>query len=182
MDTSPSPTDEALGYLLRQQETAWKLAAYHLDGLTTAECLWRPAAVGLHVRPAAGGRWLADWPEREDYDIGPPSIAWLTWHLGFWQTMVFNHSFGDGRLARADILWPGDADRTRTWLHDLHQQWRAALTALTDADLRRTEWTRWPFQERPFGDVVAWANVELTKNAAEIGYGRFLYATRGNHE
>jgi NADPH-dependent 2,4-dienoyl-CoA reductase/sulfur reductase-like enzyme len=28
----------------------------------------------------------------------------------------------------------------------------------------------------PFGDVVAWVNVELTKNAAEIGYARFLYA------
>ncbi|HMH81922.1 MAG TPA: hypothetical protein VK531_03565 [Gemmatimonadales bacterium] len=29
---------------------------------------------------------------------------------------------------------------------------------------------------RPFGDVIAWVNVELTKNAAEIGYARFLYA------
>jgi hypothetical protein len=56
MDTLP--TNAALGYLLRQQETAWKLAAYHLDGLTTAECLWRPASVGLHVQPAADGRCL----------------------------------------------------------------------------------------------------------------------------
>jgi hypothetical protein len=32
------------------------------------------------------------------------------------------------------------------------------------------------FQDRPFGDVIAWVNVELTKNAAEIGYARFLYA------
>jgi len=35
---------------------------------------------------------------------------------------------------------------------------------------------RWPFQDRPFGDVVAWVNGELTKNAAEIGYARFLHA------
>ena len=34
-----SPSTEALDYLLRQQETAWKLTAYHLNGLTTAECL-----------------------------------------------------------------------------------------------------------------------------------------------
>jgi len=27
-------------------------------------------------------------------------------------------------------------------------------------------------------DVVAWVNVELTKNAAEIGYARFLHAVR----
>jgi hypothetical protein len=27
--------------------------------------------------------------------------------------------------------------------------------------------------------VVAWLTVELTKNASEIGYARFLYAVRG---
>jgi hypothetical protein len=32
--------------------------------------------------------------------------------------------------------------------------------------------------DRPFVDVVAWANVELMKNAAEIGFGRLLYAVR----
>jgi len=26
--------------------------------------------------------------------------------------------------------------------------------------------------------LVAWVNLELTKNAAEIGYARFLYAVR----
>ena len=31
-----------------------------------------------------------------------------------------------------------------------------------------------------FGDVVAWVNIELMKNAAEIGYARFLYAVREN--
>jgi hypothetical protein len=33
-------------------------------------------------------------------------------------------------------------------------------------------------EDRPFGDVLAWVNLELTKNAAEIGYARFLYAVR----
>jgi len=33
-------------------------------------------------------------------------------------------------------------------------------------------------EERPFGDVVAWANLELMKSAAEIGYARFLYAVQ----
>lgn len=75
--------DEAAGCLIRQFETAWKLAAFHLDGLTTAECLWRPARTGLHVRRTGGGTWRADWPEREGYDVGPASIACLTWHLGF---------------------------------------------------------------------------------------------------
>jgi len=37
-----------------------------------------------------------------------------------------------------------------------------------------------PFQARPFGAVVSWVNIELTQNAAEIGYARFLYAARSS--
>ena len=54
------------------------------------------------------------------------------------------------------------------------------LERATVADLQSTERPRWPFCDRPFGDVVAWVNVELTKNAAEIGYARFLYAVNAS--
>lgn len=175
---TPPMASEARGYLIRQFEIAWQLTSFHLDGLATEECLWRPADEGLHVRQSPAGQWRADWPEHEGYDLGPPSIAWLTWHLGFWWSMVLDHSFGDGALAREDVTWPGNADDVRAWLGRLQEQWRAALEQATDDDLRSTRRTRWPFQDRPFGDVVAWANVELTKNAAEIGYARFLYARR----
>ncbi len=171
-------TDEAHRYLLQQFEIAWKLTEYHLNKLTTQECLWRPAGRGLHVHAVGDGTWRADWPDRETYDIGPPSIAWTTWHIGFWWSMVLNHSFGDGALSREEISWPGDVATVLEWLNELQQQWRAALHELTDADLRSADRTRWPFTDRPFGDVVAWANIELTKNAAEIGYARFLYAVR----
>ena len=169
---------EARDYLIRQLETAWALTSFHLDGLATEECLWRPADKGLHVQQLPDGRWRADWPEHEGYDLGPPSIAWVTWHLGFWWSMVLDHSFGDATLAREDVMWPGTADGVREWIGRLQGQWRAALAQATDDDLRSAERTRWPLQGRPFGDVVAWANVELTKNAAEIGYARFLYAVR----
>jgi hypothetical protein len=170
--------DDARGYLIRQLDIAWKLASYHLDGLTTEECLWRPARAGLHVHRAADGTWRAGWPEHEGYDLGPPSIAWLTWHLGFCWSMVLDHSFGEGTLARDRVTWPGTGDDVRAWLGELHGRWRAVLESLGDDDLRSAARTRWPFKDRPFGDVVAWANVELTKNAAEIGYARFLYAVR----
>lgn len=168
--------DEARDYLIRQFETAWKLTSFHLDGLATEECLWRPARTGLHVQQASDGKWRADWPDHEGYDIGPPSIAWLTWHLGFWWSMVLNHSFGDRSLSRENVTWPGNADDVREWLGELQQEWRAVLEQVTDNDLRSTRRARWPFQDRPFGEVVAWVNVELTKNAAEIGYARFLHA------
>ncbi|CAN97209.1 hypothetical protein predicted by Glimmer/Critica [Sorangium cellulosum So ce56] len=178
-DAAPSSmASEVGGCLLRQFEIAWQLTSFHLDGLSTEECLWRPADQGLHVRQTPDGQWRADWPEHEGYDLGPPSIAWLTWHLGFWWSMVLDHAFGDGALARENVTWPGNADDVRAWLGRLQGQWRAALEQATDDDLRSTRRTRWPFQDRPFGDVVAWANVELTKNAAEIGYARFLYARR----
>lgn len=174
----PLIADGARGYLIRQFDTAWKLASYHLDGLTTDECLWRPTHVGLHVRQSTDGTWHADWPAHEGYDIGPPSVAWLTWHVGFWWSMVIDHSFGDGTLSRADVAWPGTADGVRAWIRGASERWRATLEELTDDDLASSNRTRWPFRDRPFGDVVAWANIELTKNAAEIGYVRFLHAVR----
>jgi hypothetical protein len=90
--------------------------------------------------------------------------------------MVLNHSFGDGTVSRDIVVWPGDADAVREWIGRLQGEWRAALQRLTDDEIRSAQRTRWPFQDRPFGDVAAWVNVELTKNAAEIGYARFLYA------
>ena len=170
---------DSLALLLRQLDTAWALTRYHLDGLTTAECLWRPAAQGLHVsRMGAPLRWIADWPEHEGYSLGPPSIAWTTWHIGFWWSMALDYGFGAGTLKREDVAWPGDADGVRAWLGGLHDRWRAAVEGLTDVDLEDSALTRWPIPGRPFGDVVAWVNLELMKNAAEIGYARFLYAVR----
>lgn len=175
-DTTVPMTDDARDYLIRQFETAWKLTCFHLDGLTTHECLWRPAREGLHVHQDADGRWRADWPSHERYDLGPPSIAWLTWHLGFWWSMVLDHSFGAGTLAREDVTWPGSANDVRDNVTRLKDEWLSVLSGVSGDDLRSTARTQWPFQDRPFGDVVAWANIELTKNAAEIGYARFLYA------
>jgi len=170
------PDHDARQYLIRQFETAWKLLSLHLDGLTDEECLWRPAGVGLHVHQAVDGRWLADWPNHERYSIGPPSIAWLTWHVILWWSMVLDHSFGARTLDRAHVAWPGTVDGLRRDISRLKQEWGLALERLTADDLRSTERTRWPFIDRPFGDIVAWVNVELTKNAAEIGYARLLYA------
>jgi hypothetical protein len=164
--------------LLRQFETATALANYHLEGLTTAECLWRPARAGLHVHQGTDGLWRADWPEHERYDLGPPSIAWVTWHMCFWWSMLFDHGFGDATLTREQVTWPGDADAVRHALGQWQARWYEMLAQWSDEELQSAERTRWPMTDRPLGDVVAWVNIELTKNAAELGYGRFLYAVR----
>ena len=169
---------ETRDYLLRQLDIAWQLTWYHLESLGTDECLWRPAPRGLHLEKRADGSWSAGWPDREGYDIGPPSVGWLTWHLEFWWSMAVDHAFGEATLTREQIPWPGSAEASRERIKGLHDRWKSEIEKLDDEALRSSRRTRWPFQERPFGDVVAWANVELTKNASEIGYGRFLYGVR----
>ena len=171
MSSSANPLRDTL---LTQLETAWALARYHLDGLTTEECLALPARVGLQVTQRPDGVWRGTWPESEQYSIGPASIAWLTWHLGAWWSMVQNHSFGDATLKMDDVNWPGSAEGVRTWLGALHDEWRSSVSSVSDAELGASERSRWPLQARPFADVVAWANLELMKNAAEIGYARFV--------
>ena len=168
------------GTLVRQFDLATKLARYHIDALTTEECMWRPSAKGPHVAQSASGAWRADWPENEDIDIGAPSIAWLTWHLGFWLSMAIDHNFAKASLAREDVFWPGDAASTRVWLLELCAQWRTHIEGLSDLALCSSQRTHWPYRDRPFADLVAWANIELAKNASEIGYARLLYASRSN--
>jgi len=63
--------DPALGFPTRQFETAWKLTTFHLDDLSTEECLWRPSREGPHFHRVADGKSRADWPEHERYDLGP---------------------------------------------------------------------------------------------------------------
>lgn len=164
--------------LLRQYDIAWALADYHLKDLSTEECLWQRAKVGLHVRQGEDGTWNADWPDHEGYNLGPSSIGWLTWHMEFWWSMVLDHSFGCGTLERDHIRWPGTAEVASRRIRELAHRWRELLEGLSEEDLRATEKTRWPFAARPFQEVVAWLNIELTKNAAEIGYARFVFATR----
>lgn len=170
-------TREISKVLLRQHDIAWNLASYHLKDLNTNESLWRPSMKGLHIKDEFGF-WHGDWPEHEGYDIGPPSIAWLLWHMNFWWSMVINHSFEDSTLSPEKLTCPNSSEECVVWLLTLHQKWKEYLSATSDKDLHSPERTNWPYQNRPFADVVAWVNIELTKNAAELGYARFLYATR----
>lgn len=170
-------TCELRDALVRQLDIAWALTDYHLATLGTEECLWRPAARGLHVHQREGA-WVADWPEEEGYEIGPSSIAWITWHMLFWWSSVLDHSFGSATLTRQNVVWPGSAEAVKGRIGELHAEWRKQLELLGDEELRSSRRTRWPFQDKPFMDVVGWLNIELTKNAAELGYVRFLYGAR----
>ena len=166
--------------LLNQFHDIWDLLTYHLQTLTTEECLRRPGSKGPHIFQDKNGQWHGNLPEREDYDIGPPSIGWVSWHIIFWWSMVLNHSFGHQSLKIKDVNWPGDANALRSCLLKLRNSWVEEIQKLDGSDLLGQTRSRWPVQGRPFSAIVGWANMELMKNAAELGYIRYLYTQRNN--
>lgn len=157
---------------------ARNLFEYHLTGLTRAECLWRPARAGLHIHQDAGGRWKPDWPDRKSYDLGPPSLGWLTWHAIYWTGMAVDRSFGEGRLTQEDVHWNEDPEVVCATLRKNIEDWLEALEAEPEPAWQATDRVCWPFADRTLADLAAWWNLELMKSAAEIGQLRFLYAVR----
>lgn len=164
------------GSLKFQFNISWQMLEYHLSSLENEEYLWRPSSKGLHIHNKTG-IWHADWPESEAYEIGPASIAWITWHITYWWEMVFDYSFGNGTLTREDIICYGNIKETKEKIRLLHNRWEKVLTELSVDEIISIDRTKWPFTDRAFHELAAWLNLELMKNAAEIGYCRFLYAS-----
>jgi len=170
-------TGAVQGVLQFQYQISCQLLDIHLTGLEDDEYYWRPSSIGLHLINESGD-WRADWPESEGYETGPASIAWLTWHIIFWWSMVLDHSFGNGTLKRENIRCPGSAQEAVNTILQLKKKWEASVDQLSDNELNGCTRTKWPFNDKPFYELSAWLNIELMKNAAEIGYCRFLYASR----
>lgn len=163
-----------------QLDVSWSLLSLHLDGLTDEMCLWEPAPGAWTVRPSSG-RWVADLVLPEPDPPPTTTIGWVTWHIGWWWTGAHAHTFGARRGEALDMIehaktvdWPGSAAGAAAWLTRLREQWAQALDGLTEADL--AEHVAW--FDKPLGHVIAWANIELMKNAAEVGQLRLLYKAR----
>lgn len=99
------------------------LLQYHLKDISDDEALWQPHGTGLTVRQQ-GGRWVADFPETEDYTIGSPNIAWLTWHILSFFTMTFEHSFDSATLTQTDVDWPGDVGSATKEITAFCERWK----------------------------------------------------------
>ena len=140
--------------ILFQLDMCWQLYLYHIDTLEEEEALWAFRASGLQVRKAEDG-YHVDWPETESYELGTPSIAWTLWHIIYWWSTALDCNFGEGTLKKEDVPWPGSVEKAKATINDLHD--------------------KWPLPDRSFSDTALWLDGELMKNAAEIGYGRFLY-------
>jgi hypothetical protein len=172
------PVSDSRHDLLRRQfDLTWALFEYHLDRLRPEDFLWEPAPRSWTVHRAADGTWVPDWAETEPDPVPVPTIAWLSWHIGWWWSVATDHLVGRPPRERTDITWPGDAEATITWLRGLRTDWLAALDGLDDAGLDTS--AAFPPLDDPqytVAHMIGWANAELMKNAAEIGQLRLLRA------
>lgn len=157
-----------------QFRLTWQLASYHLSALTDPACLWEPASGSWTVRQAADGRWRSDWIMPEPDPAPTTSIGWLTWHLIWWWSSLLTAVRDETPTPRDEVFWPGSADAVRLRLETLSREWADVLDSLADADLERPVAYPWR-EERPLRLAIAWANSELMKNVAEIGYANHLF-------
>ncbi|MFF0446529.1 DinB family protein [Streptomyces sp. NPDC004609] len=157
--------------LVRQLDLVWSLFEYHHPELDDDSFLWEPAPGAWTVREDGAGRWVADWQVPEPDPVPTTSIAWLSWHIGYWWTTTLRECFGPGAPPREEIAWPGGAEPAVAWLRGLKDEWRGELVRLGDDDLDSTDRTAGlPWGEpQNLVDIAAWVNFELAKNVSEIG-------------
>jgi hypothetical protein len=150
--------------LLRWQfDLTWALFEYHLERLSPDDYLWEPAGNVWTIRDG-----VPDWADTEPDPVPVPTVAWVSWHLGWWWSVAVDHAHGRAARAREDIVWPGP-DATEAWLRGLRAEWVAVLDTL---DLSAPSTFPWP--DKTVGHTVAWVNAELMKNVTEIGQLRML--------
>ncbi|MEU0458247.1 DinB family protein [Streptomyces sp. NPDC006129] len=172
--------------LLRAQfELVWSLFEYHLERLEPEDFLWEPGPYTWTVRRSADGTCVPDWADTEPDPVPVPTIAWVSWHIGWWWGVTLDHARGLPPRDRTEVAWPGEGTPTVEWLRDLRTQWLAVLDGLTDTALDAP--ARFPVPDDPaytVAHMAAWVNTELTKNVSEIGQLRMLRAAaavRQNH-
>jgi hypothetical protein len=164
--------------LLRWQfEFTWSLFEYHLERLQPEDFLWEPARNCWTVRRDAAGVWEPDWAETEPDPVPVPTIAWVSWHIGWWWSVTIDHARGRVPRDRSEVRWPGDGESAVAWLRGLREEWLAVLGRLTDSDLEAAAPFPWPEESgHTVAHMLAWVNAELMKNVTEIGQLRLLRA------
>lgn len=167
--------------LLRWQfEFTWSLFEFHLERLRAEDFLWEPTSHCWTMHPAPDDGWFPDFEETEPDPVPVPTIAWGSWHVGWWWTVTIDHCLGREPRDRTEIEWPGPGEPTIAWLRGLRDEWLDVLADLTDDSLDTTAPFPWHSEpEKTVAHMVSWVNAELMKNVAEIGQLRLLHVASG---
>jgi uncharacterized damage-inducible protein DinB len=171
---SPLEMDGAVDLLARQAAEAYDMIRARVDGLTDEEFWWEPVPGCWTVRPAANGRWAADYAEP---DPDPPpftTIAWRLVHVAECKLMYHEHAFGPGRLTWPELDSPHTAADGIAALEQGQALLTGALDGLRDADLDRPRLTNWG-EEWPTWRIL-WTMIHHDlHHGGEIGALRDLY-------
>lgn len=162
--------------ILFQLDIAWQLFKYHCNGLTEAEAMWCKTEHGLQIRNIQN-KWIIDWPDTETYEIGLSSIAWIMWHIIYWWKTTLVASKEKRIIEKGDIKWPGSVELAVWEIEICHNEWISFISSLDEKQLQSSEFCKWAFEGQTMYSLALWLNVEFMKNVAEIGAGRFLFAT-----
>lgn len=153
--------------LQKQLSISWALLDYHMQQWRDDDLFWTSTSSHWTMHQV-DGTWVPDWAEAEPIPVPAPTIAWLTWHIGWWWTTALAHLEQADVPARETIAWPGTCASITQWLGSVHGAWRAALSATDRLDDESV--FPWPAGSgHTVADLCAWVNIELMKNAAEIG-------------
>ncbi len=175
--TVPAPSAGRVDLLRWQFDLTWSLFEYHLERLEPEDFLWEPGPLCWTVRRSPEGAWVPDWADSEPDPVPVPTVAWVSWHIGWWWSVTLDHARGErprerteGRVARRgrthDRLAPLPAHRVARPPRHPHGRRPGRPGALPwPADPSRTK-----------AHMLAWVNAELMKNATEIGQLRLLRA------
>lgn len=159
--------NDRLSLLTRQLDIPWALFEYHAAGLTDEDLFWSPSAHQWTMHRGDTG-WIPDLEESEPDPVPVTTVAWLTWHIGWWLSAATGQLTGTPAPTPAGVGWPGEADRTIEWLRRHYGQWRTAL--LEQQDLDREVTYPWPEGTgKTVADLAGWVAIELTKNVTELG-------------
>lgn len=171
---------EHIRRLLRDQlAIAWALLEHHLQNVTDEDLMWPPAPLNWTMHRNSNG-WEPDWADTEPLPTPVPTVAWLTWHLGWWWTTATAHLNRSVIPQRKEISWPGTATGTVEWLTRIHADYHTTL--LQQQDLGANSAFPWAGEaDRTLADMAAWVNIELMKNAAEIGQLLILRRAKEHH-
>lgn len=171
MNTPTEPDPLFAETLQWQFRMSWALARdFHLPRLTDEVCKWSPHPDAITVRLQSDGSWLGDWIEPPAGEPWSVSVAWLTWHLQLWLTQALAELSMSDVPTHTEVFWPGTASGVIHELDRLATNWTGVLQGVADLDLNRPTTFPWP-DPRPLHRLLSWVNMEMMKNAAEIGAG-----------
>lgn len=151
-----------------QLEIPWALFEYHAATLTDEDLFWSPSAHRWTMHRSDRG-WVPDLAEVEPDPVPVPTVAWLTWHIGWWMSAATAQLTG-GKVPAPEVVdWPGDsAQSVVEWLRRHHAEWLGALGGQRNP--ARIVSFPWPREAgKTVEDLAGWVAVELTKNVAELG-------------